>query len=131
MNLAGELPVILARAAINPMRSQELQALAIRLIEAGFETPELHDLAWDSVLNTAEAQALFEAALPKIGWRLPSRREAVSILLHHYCTLIALKQADRLDTFGALCAEAIYSEMYACASSREAGNTHDMNSLVE
>ncbi|MES2598906.1 MAG: hypothetical protein V4662_26475 [Verrucomicrobiota bacterium] len=60
--------------------------MAIDLIEHGHDCPELHELAWDPVASSHEADDLLAKSIEKLGLQLPSRSEAAEILLQHYAT---------------------------------------------
>ncbi len=112
------------------MRSPAIRQLATDLIEAGVDAPELHDIAWDPIIETDEAWSLLTRSLPLLGWRLPTRDEAVQILLHHHSSSIVHMGAPLLPTFEAMCHDAISPEMSRFDRSHDAGTAHDMEALV-
>ena len=130
MNPETELPIILSRALIHPIRSPEIRQLAIDLIEAELDSPELHDIAWDPVVETDEAWRLLIRSLPLIGWRLPNRDEAVQILLHHHSSSVVHMGSELVPTFEAMCRDVIWPEMSRFERSHDAGTAHDMETLV-
>jgi hypothetical protein len=113
------------------LQAAALQALAIRLIESGYDVPQLHDIAWDSVIDTHSAQTFWDAALPVLGWRQPSRHEAIAILLHHHSSSVVHRGADPMEAFQHMSSEAIYPAMCDEQSSLDAGRIHDMEALVQ
>ncbi len=125
-----ELPIILSRAVIHPLRSPAIRQLAIDLIEADLDSPELHDIAWDPIIETDEAWRLLIRSLPLIGWRLPSRNEAVQILFHHHSNSIANMGSELIPTFEAMCRDVISPEMSRFDQSHDAGTAHDMEAFV-
>lgn len=130
MNPETELPIILSRAVIHPLRSPEIRQLAIDLIEAELDSTELHDIAWDPVIETDEAWRLMSRSLPLIGWRLPNRDEAVEILLHHHSSSVVHMGSELVPSFEAMCRDVIWPEMSRFDRSHDAGTAHDMEALV-
>ncbi|CAN5717481.1 hypothetical protein BH11VER1_BH11VER1_38750 [soil metagenome] len=125
-----ELPIFLSRAVIHSLRAQAIRQLATELIEAGLDAPELHDIAWDPVIETDEAWRLFNLSLPQIGWRLPTRDEAVQILLHYHSNSVVHLGLQLIATFEVMCRDVIWPEMSRFDRSHDAGVIHDMEALV-
>ncbi len=124
------LPIILSRAVLHPLRSPAIRQLATDLIEEELDSPELHEIAWDTIIETDEAWSLFIRSLPLIGWRLPSRDEAVQIILHHHASSIVHMGSELVPTFEAMCRDVIWPEMCRFDRSHDAGTAHDMEALV-
>ncbi|GEP45918.1 hypothetical protein [Brevifollis gellanilyticus] len=125
-----ELPIFLSQAVIQPIPASTIRQSAIELIEAGLDASELHEIAWDTVIESDEAWRLFTRALPKMGWRLPTRDEAVQILLHHHASSVVHSGSSLLPSFERMCRDVIEPEMSRLEGSHAAGTLHDMAALA-
>ena len=94
MTDVAEFPVLLARRVLTTITGGELQRIAIGLIERGYDHPQLHDLAWEPVTTRAEAEWQFDSAAGALGLSLPSRSQAVELLVHHHASRISAGQCE-------------------------------------
>jgi hypothetical protein len=84
----------LAWYALRGCPSSILKWMAIDLINRGFEAPELDELAWEPAGRQAEA--LFATAAKRIGLAVPTRDEAIAILLRYYIDRMSKPEFDAL-----------------------------------
>ena len=124
------LEVILARRELTSVSAGELQRLAISLIEQGHDFPSLHELAWDTVISHREAALLFEAAMKTLGWRHPSRKEAVEILVRHHLSRIVEGSCSPERGLQFLMKEVYWTEVSRFSSSVYVGDSHDLQELI-
>jgi hypothetical protein len=122
--------VQLARRVLLHFSATEFQRLAILLIESGYEASELHELAWEPFSSMHESQSLFDAAARRIGLALPTRQEAVQILLYHYATRITGGESTPHDELHRLMKEVYCTEVSIHQSSVFVGDSYDMQHFI-
>lgn len=130
MNTDATFEVLLARRVLLNLRASEFQALAISLIETGYDCPELHELAWDLVSTRHEAEGLFDCAAKAIGLVLPTRQIAVQTLLHYYATRMASGAFLPHEELVQLMKEVYWSEVAKHQSRVYVGDSHDMHEFI-
>jgi hypothetical protein len=96
----------------------------------GIKCHDYDDIAWDPIIETDEAWRLLALSVPLIGWRLPSRDEAVQILLHYHSDSVVRMGSQLIPTFDEMCRDAIWPEMSRFDLSYDAGITHDMEAFI-
>lgn len=84
--------VQLARFALRGVPASVVKWMAIDLIQRGYESPELDDLAWEPLGRDSAVK--FAAAAKSIGLTIPSRAEAESILLRHHITRVTASEME-------------------------------------
>lgn len=124
------LPILLARRVLTAISGGELQKLAIGLIECGYDHPQLHDLAWEPVTTRAEAEGQFDMAATALGLSLPSRSQAVELLVHYHASQIAAGQCEPEEGLVRMMRDAYWPEVSKHASSVYVGDSHDMHDLI-
>lgn len=122
--------VALARRELTSVSAGEWQRVAISLIEQGHDFPALHELAWDPVISHREAAVLFEAVMTALGWRSPSREEAVEILVRHHLTRIVEGRCCPVLGLQLLMNEVYWPEVSKFGSSVHVGDSHDLQGLI-
>lgn len=122
--------VLLARRVLTTITGGELQRLAIGLIEHGHDHPRLHELAWEPVTAGAEAEWQFDSAAVALGLSMPSRSQAVEILVHHHTTRIVAGQCEPQVGLAQMMRDAYWPEVSKHSSSVYVGDSHDMQDLI-
>jgi hypothetical protein len=77
----ANLDVITAEFALGLLPSESLSAIADSLVDAGIITPSLAELSSRPAADTWESGHLFEESLVELGRRVPSREDAIAIVL--------------------------------------------------
>ncbi len=122
--------VALARRELTSVSAGEWQRVAISLIEQGHDFPALHELAWDPVISHREAAVLFEAAMTTLGWRHPSREEAVEILVRHHLSRIVEGRCSPELGLQHVMEEVYWPEVSKFSSAVHVGDSHDLQHLI-
>lgn len=123
-------PVLLARRVLTTITGGEFQGLAIGLIERGYDHPLLHDLAWEPVITRVEAEQQFDSAAVALGLSLPSRSEAVELLVHYHASRIAAGECEPEEGLAQMMKDAYWPEVSKHGSSVYVGDSHDMQDLI-
>ena len=123
-------PVLLARRELLTMSASDYQRMALHLIETGHDCSALHDLAWDTVISSSDAAHLFKSAAAQLGLALPTRKQAVEILLRYHATRILSGECSPAEGITNMRREAYLPEVSKHPSAREIGDQYDMQDFI-
>lgn len=84
-----QLEIAIARWVLGLVSSENLPEIAVHVLEVGFDTPALRQLAGESRPLMRNAGPMFEKVLVEIGTMLPTKSEAGLIVAREYATEIA------------------------------------------
>lgn len=124
------ISVLLARRELTSVSAGEWQRVAISLIEQGHDFPALHELAWDPVLSYREAYPLLEAVMAALGWKSPSKGEAVEILVRYHLSRIVESRCCPVLGLQLLMKEVYWPEVPWVGSSVYVEDIHDLQDLI-
>ncbi len=126
----GNHEVLMARYVLGSAKSWELPEIADAFINDGLGTPAIAELATMRNPTMAEAGPLFERVLQERGIQIPSREEAVWMLLRHYLQGIAAGTTMPQEGLGLVMSQTFYPGKLYETSRELVGDSHDLAHLI-
>ncbi len=128
--MASNIELTAARYVLGSIPSEELKRAADQALDAGIVSPSLSELACIIHPIMSETGPLFEAMLGGLSIQLPSKEEAIWIVLRHWLTEISQGRLDPMDGMAR-----VISEVYDQANLHErtknyVGDSHDLQGLI-
>jgi len=124
-----DLQVIAARYVLGELSTCELARIADALLDQGIYSPAVGELATTRDLILADAGPLFEQVLQDLHAEIPSREDAVWILLRHHIGRIAYE--DVAPRAGLRLVLDVYNRADLQAQSRAyVGDSHGIQQLI-
>jgi hypothetical protein len=118
-----------ARYVLGELPSEALAKIADSLLEEGVYSLEIGELATTRHPVMADAGPLFEAALRDLNVKVPSRDEAVWILLRHHISRIASEDVRPRDGLRSVLEVYNRADLYA-QSQTYVGDSHGIQDLI-
>lgn len=126
----GSHEVLIARYVLGAAKSWELPGGADEIMNDGPGTPAIAELATMRNPIMAEAGPLFERVLKERGIQVPSRGEAICILLRRYLQGIAEGSTMPQEGLRLVMREVFYPGNLFEISKEPVGDSHDLEHLI-
>ena len=128
--MASNIELTAAQYVLGSVPSEELKRAADQALDAGVVTPSLAELACIIHPIMSETGPLFEAMLRELSIQVPSKEEAIWIVLRHWLTEISEGRLDPMDGMARVMSEVYDPANLHGRTKSYVGDSHDLQGLI-